>query len=254
MTIALTRAVPATIVDCELTHIARTPIDWVRAKQQHADYEATLRALGCTVQRLPELPDHPDSVFVEDAAVVFDECAVITRPGALSRRDETESAAAVLGGMRKLHRIAEPGTIDGGDVLLVGRRVYVGISTRTNRDGARQLADALSPYGYETIQVEVRNCLHLKSAATALPDGRVIVDPDQIDPRVFRDTECVTVHAGEPAGANVLAIDQAVLVPVAAPRTRWRLEAEGFNVVPVDASELAKAEGALTCCSLVLRE
>jgi len=254
VTIALTRAVPATIVNCELTHITRTPIDWSRAKQQHAEYEATLRALGCTVQRLPELPDHPDSVFVEDAAVVFDECAIITRPGALSRRDETESVATALGAMRELHRIAEPGTLDGGDVLLVLRRVYVGISTRTNHDGARQLAVALSRYGYETIQVEVQNCLHLKSAATALPDGRVIVDPDQIDPRVFGNTGCVAVHPGEPAGANVLSIDQAVLAPVSAPRTRWKLEAEGFNVVPVDASELAKAEGALTCCSLVLRQ
>jgi len=252
MPIALTRAVPHSIVHCELTHLKREPIDWPRAKEQHADYEATLRAIGCTVQRLPDLPEHPDSVFVEDTAIVFDECAVVTRPGAASRRGETESVAAALGALRPLRLIVEPGTLDGGDVLCVGRRVYVGISTRTNDAGARQLADSIGGFGYETIPIAVGDYLHLKSAATALPDGRVIHDPEMIDASHFRE-ECIAVHAGEAAGANVLTIEQTVLAPLSAPRTRWRLEGEGYTVVPVDASELAKAEGALTCCSLILR-
>jgi dimethylargininase len=252
MPIALTRSVPQSIVNCELTHLQREPIDWQRANQQHADYEATLRALGCTVERLPDLPSHPDSVFVEDTAIVFDECAVITRPGAASRRGEIDSVAAALEAWRPLRHIAEPGTVDGGDVLDGGRRVYGGISPRTHDVGARQLADAIAPFGYETITLDVRDVLHLKSAATALPDGRIIHDPQLIDASHFRE-ECIPVYAGEAAGANVLSIDQAVLAPVAAPRTRWRLEGEGYAVVPIDASELAKAEGALTCCSLILR-
>ena len=253
MPIALTRAVPASIVNCELTHLTRQTIDWGRATQQHAEYEATLRAVGCAVQRLPELPEHPDSVFVEDAAVVLDECAIITRPGALSRRGETDSVAGALEALRPLHRVREPGTLDGGDVLCVGRRVFVGLSTRTNEDGARQVAEALAPHGYSVETVTVRDCLHLKSAATTLPDGRIVIDPATIDARAFSGVECIPVYEGEPAGANVLSIEGAVLAPVSAPRTRWRLEAEGYTVVAVDASELAKAEGALTCCSLVLR-
>jgi dimethylargininase len=254
MPLALTRAVPPSIVDCELTHLERSPIDWTRAARQHAEYEATLRALGCVIRRLPDLPDYPDSVFVEDTAVVFDECAVITRPGAASRRGEVESVAGALREWRPLHHIDAPGTLDGGDVLRVGRRVYVGVSTRTNDDGVRQLADAIASFGYETIPVLVRDCLHLKSAATALPDGRVVIDAEKIGAATFRDVECIPVFDGEASGANVLSLDQAVLAPVSAPRTRWRLEGEGYTIIPVDASELAKAEGALTCCSLILSD
>jgi len=189
---------------------------------------------------------------VEDTAIVVRECAVITRPGAASRRGEIDSVATALESRRPLRRIAEPATLDGGDVLHVRRRVYVGISTRTNEAGARQLADALAAFGYETIPLAVGDYLHLKSAATALPDGRIIHDPQMIDASHFRE-QCIPVYAGEAAGANVLTVDHAVLAAVAAPRTRWRLESEGYNVVAVDASELAKAEGALTCCSLILR-
>src|SRR5881394_4110676 len=132
MTIALTRAVPPSITRCELTHLAREPIDWSRATRQHEEYERVLRSLGCTVTRLAQLPDNPDSVFVEDTAIVLDECAVITRPGALSRRDETASVAEAIGPYRPLQHIRSPGTMDGGDVLKVGRRLYIGLSTRTD--------------------------------------------------------------------------------------------------------------------------
>lgn len=254
MTTALTRAVPPSIASCELTHLARQTIDWERARSQHEHYEETLRSLGCTVQRLPTLPDHPDSVFVEDAAVVLDECAVITRPGALSRRGETESVAEALRAYRRLHYIESPGTLDGGDVLRVGRRLYVGLSTRTNSDGARQLADAIRPFGYQVETVDVRDCLHLKSAASVLPDERVLIDASKIEGTAFGGAAWIEVPPDESIGANVLLIDRTVICPSAAPRTHERLASAGYTVIDVDASELAKAEGALTCCSLVLRE
>jgi dimethylargininase len=250
--IAFTRVVPRSIVDCELTHLAREPIDWSRANAQHEEYERVLRTLGCSVRRLPALPHHPDSVFVEDTAVVFDECAVITRPGAASRRGEVDSVAEALGALRTMHQIETPGTLDGGDVLRVGRHVYVGLSSRSDADGARQLADAIAQFGYAVRTVAVRDCLHLKSAASSLPDGRVLIDAGKIDRGVFAGAECIDVESDEPAGANVLTVGDTVLCPAAAPRTRDRLAAAGYTTMVVDASELTKAEGALTCCSLLL--
>lgn len=250
--IALTRAVPRSIVDCELTHRAREAIDWARATAQHRDYERVLRSLGCTVQRLPPLAEHPDSVFVEDTAVIFDECAVITRPGAVSRRGEVESVADALRDLRPLHCMTAPGTLDGGDVLRVGKRVWAGLSTRTDAGGVRQLAEAIAPFGYDVRTTPVRDSLHLKSMASALPDGRVLIDDSRIDADVFAPAGCLAVHRDESIGANVLTVRETVLCAAAAPRTAEQLHDAGYSVVVVDASELAKAEGALTCCSLLL--
>jgi dimethylargininase len=254
MLIALTRQVPPSITRCELTHLAREPIDWERASHQHERYESVLTSLGCSVQRLPELPDHPDSVFVEDTAIVLDECAIITRPGAASRRGETDSVAHALRSHRELHFVRESGTLDGGDVLRVGRTLYVGLSTRTNAEGARQLADAIARYGYRVDTISVRGSLHLKSLASALPDDRVLVYSSKLDAAAFAGAGCIEVPGGEEIGANVLSVGGTIVCPAAAPRTRALLEAEGYRVVAVDASELAKAEGALTCCSLILRK
>lgn len=254
MTFAITRAVPPSIGRCELTYLAREPIDWERANAQHALYEDMLRALGCTVQRLATLPDHPDSVFVEDTAVVLDEIAVITRPGAESRRGEIDSVAEALRPHRRLHVIDSPGTLDGGDVLRIGRELFVGLSTRTNMDGARQLADATVSLGYQVHTVAVRNCLHLKSAASALPDGRILIDPEQVDASTFPQATCIEIAPAEPAGANVLCVNGSVVCPAAAPRTIARLRAEGYAVRDCDASELARAEGALTCCCLLVSD
>ena len=251
MIVALTRAVPSSIVRCELTHVARVPIDVESAVAQHAAYEDTLGRLGCTVVRLPDAPEQPDSVFVEDTAVVLDELAVIARPGAESRRGETASVAAVLGDYRDLESIRAPATLDGGDVLRIGQRVYVGTSGRTNGEGARQLASLLAPYGYQVRGVEVRGCLHLKSAVTTVADDAVLLNPACVDAGEFRDVRRIEAHAGEPHGANALYVDETVLLPAAAPRTRERLEAMGFAVESVDVSELAKAEAGVTCCSLV---
>jgi dimethylargininase len=251
MLLALTRPVPPSIAHCELTHLAREPIDVARADAQHDAYETALRSIGCTVQRLAGLPAHPDSVFIEDTAIVFDDLAVIARPGAPSRRGEVAEVAGALEPHRPLFIIAEPGTLDGGDVLVVGRRVFVGRSSRTNDEGVRQLTRFLAPAAYSVVAIPVTRCLHLKSAASALGDGRILYSADLIDPVAFRGVSCIPVDAREPMAANVVSVGRAVLCAHDAPRTRRALEREGFDVHAVDGSELAKAEGGLTCCSLV---
>ncbi len=250
--VALTRQVPSSIGRCELTHLTREPIDLARAQAQHHAYEQALERLGCRVERLPELPDQPDSVFVEDTAVIFDEVAVIARTGAESRRAEIASAAAALEPWREIVRIEPPGTLDGGDVLVAGTRVYVGMSGRTNDAAARQLAAALKPYGYTVTPIPVANCLHLKSAVTLAAPDTLLVNPAWIDTTVFDGFHTVAVDPSEPMAANVLRIGDVTLCASAFARTRERLEGRGIATDGVDATELAKAEGALTCCSLIV--
>jgi dimethylargininase len=251
---ALTRAVPDSIERCQLTHLARSPIDLARARRQHAAYEAALQTLGCVVERVAGAMGLPDSVFVEDTAVVLDELAVITRPGAPSRRGEMEAVADSLAPYRTVLRIEDPATMDGGDVLQMGRRVFVGVGTRTNRDGVAAFRDAVQPLGYVVIPVEVQRCLHLKSAVTAVSDDAVLLNPACVDPQVFLDYEQIEVDPREPYAANVLRIGSTVICPASAPLTITRLEARGLRVLPLDVSELAKAEAGLTCCSVVFRE
>ncbi len=252
MLTALTRAVAPTIARCELTHLARAPIDVELAARQHDAYEEALRQAGCAVVRIRPEPDLPDSVFVEDTAIVFAELAVITRPGAESRRGETESVREALSAYRTLMSIREPGTLDGGDVLVAGRSVFAGAGGRSNDEGIRQLRAILAPYGYRVVAVPTTACLHLKSAATLVSDTHVLVNPAWVDPEVFSPLAPVPIDPGEPAGANALRVGARLLHGAAHARTRKRLEALGFPVVPVDLGELAKAEGALTCCSLLI--
>lgn len=245
--IAITRAVPASLNRCELTYHTRVPIDVARARRQHAEYQRVLAAHGCEVIELPELPELADSVFVEDAAVVFDECAVITRPGAESRRAEIPPIRAALAAYRELHEISAPATLDGGDVLRLGRRIFVGTSTRTNHEGVDQLRRILAPLGYEVIPVEVSGSLHLKSSVTAVADDLIVIDPRAISPASF-GLRYLEVPAD---AANMLRVHDSVLCPATAAPVAARLEAEGLKVQLVDNSELAKAEGGLTCCSLI---
>jgi dimethylargininase len=247
MTLALTRAVPASINECELTFHARTPIDVGLARTQHTAYQQVLTGLGCEVFELPEMPELADSVFVEDTALVFDECAIITRPGAASRRAEIPSIREALSRYRTLHEIAAPATLDGGDVLRIGRRVYAGISTRTSPDATEQLRNFLKPLGYDVIAVAVNGALHLKTAVSVVADDLIVVDPTAIDPSVF-STRFIEVPAN---AANMLRVNGVVLCPAVAADTAARLEREGVTVRLVDNSELAKAEAGLTCCSLV---
>ncbi|HEX6558704.1 MAG TPA: arginine deiminase family protein [Longimicrobiales bacterium] len=249
--IAITRAVPDNFDRCELTHLARVPIDIARARREHEAYESALRSAGCTIVRLPALRDQADSVFVEDAAVVVAELAVVTRPGAASRRAETASMHALLQEYMSVAAIVAPGTLDGGDVLRIGRRIFVGISTRTNESGATQLASLLEPFGYTVTRVPVARSLHLKSAVTAASDELIVLDPAVVPAGIF-GVPCVLVPPEEAMGANVLAVDGVVLCPASAPQTARRLEQHGLVVRAVDTTELAKAEAGLTCCSVLL--
>jgi dimethylargininase len=252
MRIAVTRPVPESLARCQLTHVSRVPIDVTIAAAQHRRYEEALTSLGCTIRHVPAAHDLPDSVFVEDVAVVLDEVAIVTRPGAESRRAERAAVAAVLSEYRPLQSIAAPGTLDGGDVLRVGRRLYVGLSSRTNEDGAHQLARLAEPLGYAVTSVQAAGCLHLKSAATAVDDETVVCNTGWIDSAVLGELDVIAVDDAEPHAANVLRIDSVLVCAAAHERTAARLRARGYRVVTVDVSELAKAEAGVTCCSLIV--
>jgi dimethylargininase len=249
--VALTREVSPAIVRCELTHVAREPIDVVRARAQHAAYEACLARCGCEIVRLPASADLPDSVFVEDVAVVFDEVAVVTRPGAESRRPETSRVGDTLERYRKVFRIEPPGTLDGGDVLCVGRTVHVGRSRRSNDEGIRQLGGHLAPFGYSVRPAAIDGCLHLKSAVTLIHPRVALLNRAWVDPAQFDVDHVIDVDEEEPSAANALLAGGHVIHPATHARTRRRLEAFGIDVIPVDVSEIIKAEGGVTCCSLV---
>jgi dimethylargininase len=250
--IALTRAVPPSIVDCELTHLGRAPIDLERAVEQHRRYEEALTALGCDVVRLPPLPRHADSVFVEDAAVVLPGAAVITRPGAASRRGEVESVAEALRPFRPCVTIEAPGTLDGGDVLHLGSTLFVGRSGRSNAEGIRQLASHAAADGLDVRPLTISGCLHLKTAVTRVGEHAVLLNPAWVDPAHFAGFERIEVDPGEPFAANALRLGAAVLHAAAYPRTRRKLERRGIAVHVVAVDELAKAEAGVTCCCVVV--
>ena len=251
MSVAITREISPAIVRCELTHLAREAIDLAKASAQHDEYERCLTEAGCSVVRLAAGLDTPDSVFVEDIAFVVDEVAVIARPGAKSRRAETDAIAGALRAYRRLRYIETPGTLDGGDVLAMGKRVYIGESRRTNRAAISQMGRILEPYGYAVYAVKVRGCLHLKSAVTALSDDTLLINGEWAPAERFLPFTLLDVDPTEPFGANALRIGDGVIYPEMFPRTRARLEDRGIRVRGVDTSELAKAEGGVTCCSLI---
>ena len=250
---ALTREVSPSIQSCELTHLNRQTIDLDEARRQHGLYEDALRTCGCQVMRLPPAPDQPDAVFVEDTAVVVDEIAIVTRPGAVSRRSETASVSEKLKDLRPLARIEAPGILDGGDVLRVGRRLWVGLSSRSNQAGLDQLRTLLQPFGYQVEGAKVHDCLHLKSAVTAIGDDAVLANPAWVDVEQFGVSTVIEVDPSEGSGANALLIGSRLIYPEEFPLTCRRLVDAGKDVILVPASELAKAEGAVTCCSIVLR-
>ena len=251
MRIAITREVSPDLADCQLSFVDRTPIDVERARHQHAGYLQALRTLGCEVLNLPVAPGLPDAVFVEDVAVVLDEAAVMTRPGAASRRDEGAAVADVLGRYRSLRSIAAPGTLDGGDVLRVGRTLYVGQAARSNAEGIAGLQAQVAEFGYRVQAVPTHDCLHLKSAVTEVADGTLLVNPQWVDATVFAGYRVIGIDPEEEHAANALRIGNSVIHPACFPRTQRRLVDAGIDVLVVDVSELQKAEGAVTCCSLV---
>jgi dimethylargininase len=251
MLTAITRAVSPAIVHCELMFVERQPIDLKKARSQHRAYESLLEKLGVHVHSLPAEPGLPDSMFVEDPAIVLDELAVIMTLGTEVRRREAPSLAQALAKFRKLEYVTLPGTMEGGDILRVGRKLFAGLSSRTNAEGIRQLAAILAPHNYEVIPVPVTGCLHLKSAVTHIGRGTLLANRAWFDPTSLADFEWIDVDPAEPHAANVLALGGTIIFPASFPRTRACLEARGFHVTPLDISELQKAESGLTCSSLI---
>jgi dimethylargininase len=250
--LAITRAVPASIAACELTHLAREPIDIDRARQQHGEYEALLRECGYEVRQLPPMDEHPDSVFVEDAAIVLAELAVLCRPGAPSRRGEVAAVAPALEPYRRVVAMQGPGTLDGGDVLALGSRILVGIGSRTSPDGAAELRQIVSPYGYTVETIAGTGALHLKTAVSRVGPSQLLVNRDWLPPFAVDGMTLIDCDPGEPFAANAVWTPAGVIHSSAFPRTRRQLERAGVRVLSVDASELAKAEGGVTCCSLLV--
>jgi dimethylargininase len=251
MLTAITRSVSSALAHCELSFIPRSTIDLEKARAQHHAYEQVLSKLGARVISLPEEPQLPDSMFVEDPAIVVDEVAVICPLGTETRRKEATSLAAALEKFRKLAYVKLPGTLEGGDVLRVGKKIFVGITARSNPEGIRQLAVILGAYGYDLTAVPVTGCLHLKSAVTYLGRNTMIANRAWFDSRRIEGFEWLDVDPSEAHSANALAISDSVIFPASFPKTEALIEAKGFRVESLDISELQKAESGLTCSSLV---
>ncbi len=250
---AIVRRPSQRIAEGEVTHIDRRPMDVERAMAQYADYLALLRRHGVELIEVPTAPDHPDGLFVEDALVVVDGQAVITRPGAASRRGEIDSIRPVVAALGlPIAAIRAPGTLDGGDVLCLGRDVFIGLTTRTDADAIEQFACIVAPLGRTVVAVGVPGCLHLKSAITALPDGSLIAVPGWVDPAVF-EAHGYRVHAAaEPTGGDVLCLGDTVVLPADAPGTAELIHRLGFPVEPIDVGELQKIEAGVTCMSVLV--
>lgn len=251
MLTAITREINPALQECELTHLARVNIDLELARQQHRQYQSALSSLDCDIRTMATEPGLADSVFIEDTALVLNELAVLCRPGTASRRPEVRAVKRLLKQYRKLESIQAPGTLDGGDLLHIGKVIYAGLSTRSNESGIEQLRNILSAYGYRVETVATTRCLHLKSAATQIADGTLLVNPEWISLSAFKEYELVSVDKEEAAAANALLLGPGLIYPSSFPRTAEKLSIRGINVTPVDMSELQKAEGAVSCCSLI---
>ena len=252
MRLAITRDISPRFNECEITHIDRTPIDVSVAQEQHHGYVQAIKDLGYAILELPAEADLPDSVFVEDTAVILPEVALITKPGADSRKPETESITQALRPYRELVSIEAPGSLDGGDVLVLGKNIYVGLSTRSNVDAVNQMNQLLGKYGYKTQGVETHGCLHLKTAVTRVDDKTLLINRKWVDVENFEGFDLIDVDESEPFAANCLPMADSIIFPVAFPKTSEKLAARGYKLKPVVVDELAKAEGAVTCCSLVI--
>lgn len=247
----MTRKVSAALAKCELSYIPRQPVDLQKAREQHKAYEDLLDRLGARVVSLAEEPEMPDSMFVEDPAMVLDEVAVICPLGTETRRKEAPSLVAALEAYRKIAYVKLPGMLEGGDVLRVGKRLFAGVTKRSNPEGIRQLAVIAGKYGYEVTAVPVTGCLHLKSAVTFLGRKTLLANRACFDASRLAGYEWIDVDPSEAHAGNALTVGETVIFPTSFPKTRERIEARGFKVVSLDISELQKAESALTCSSLL---
>lgn len=250
--LALTHPPSPRMNECQRTFVAREAIDAAQAAQQHAAYCRTLLDCGADVRLLSVNSDEPDCVFLEDTAVVLDEVAMLCPMGTAARRGEPARVEPVLAELRPIERIDLPATLEGGDVLRIGRTLLVGSSPRTNAAGIEALARIAGRHGYRVSSVNVRGCLHLKTACTALPDGRLLISPAWIDVAALAGYDLIRVPAAEPWAANVLPIGQRVILPAEHRRMAERIGQLGFEACPIELSELTKAEGGVTCLSILV--
>lgn len=248
---AITRAVSRDIARCELTYVERERVDYERAVGQHADYCHLLRRLSTEIITLAAAEEHPDCCFVADTAIVLDELAVIARMGAQARRGEISEVERVISKYRETQRIAPPATLDGGDVLRLGKQLFVGRSRRTNHAGIESLRRLVEPFGYRVTPVEVRGSLHLTTAASVLDDETVLVNSDWIDAAPFARFHVLDVPRQEPWAASTMRVGDAVCVEAGAPRTLELVGRHFARVEVLDISEFRKAEGSLPCLSII---
>jgi dimethylargininase len=251
---AITRDVSRNISRCELTFRRREGVDYAEAVRQHRAYCDFLESRGAEVFNLDACDGHPDSCFVADAGVVLDEVAVIASMGAPSRRGETSAVEEILSSQRLLSRISLPATLDGGDVMRVGRRLFVGRSGRTNRAGMEAFARAVEPFGYEVTPVAVRGSLHLTTACSALDEETLLVNPRWVDAAPFRRYWVLDVPEDEPWAASTVRVGETVCVEAGAPRTLELVGRHCREVAALDISEFRKAEGSLPCLSILFED
>jgi dimethylargininase len=218
-------------------------------KQHHA-YVCILQSLGLEVEILQSLPEYPDAYFVEDVAIVTPEIAVITHPGAQERAGEANHIESSLTQYRSIARIQSPGTLDGGDVMQVGNHCYIGVSDRTNEEGARQLAQILHQYGYNCMAVAVSGGLHLKSDVSYIGRNTLLVTEALSESEAFINYDKILVDPEEAYAANSLLINNRILMPEGFPRTKSKLIAARFDIIETETSEVQKMDGGLSCMSL----
>ncbi len=224
--------------------------DYQLMLQQHAAYVDTLASLGLEVIELDPLSGYPDAYFVEDTAIVTPDVAIITRPGARSRRGEEKGVEPVLAQYRRIERIHAPGSVDGGDVLAVDGHFFIGISDRTNKQGAQQLGSILEKYGNTWIKVPVTSGLHLKSSINYLENNTLLVTREFSDLSLLGGYEKIIVEDGEEYAGNTLALNGTLMMPSGFPKTRKKLRAAGYEIIELNVSEARKMDGGLTCMSL----
>src|SRR6056297_1778352 len=217
--VAITRPISNSIIECELTHLSRSPIDIRKARAEHSAYELALRDLGYLVKQLPEADDLPDGVFVEDCAIVLPEVAILTRPGAASRRPELTTVKPVLSEYRKLAFITAHATMDGGDVLVAGKTIFVGLSQRTNDKGLSQFSGIVKPLGYKVIRIPLTKCLHLKTAVTCLTTDHLLLNPKWVGADLFDGFRITEIHPDEPFEDNRISDDNPELCSAPSPQT-----------------------------------
>ncbi len=250
--IALTHQPSPNMQTCVRTFVPVVSIDAALARQQHRAYCQALTECGAEVRVLDVNMAMPDGAFLEDTAVVLDEVAILCSMGTSARESEPTGLEPVLREYRPVERIPRPATLEGGDVLRVGRRLFVGQSKRTNNLGIAALRSIVVRLGYQVTAVPVRGSLHLKTACTPLPDGRLLINPDWVDVDSLEELALIPIPKEEPFAGNVCSVGPHILLPSAHSLTAELLEQLGFATKPVDISEFSKAEGGVTCLSLVL--